>query len=150
MIRRLGLTALALVAALALSGCGGAAGGDNHVDAKAIESGIAEIDGVTEVSVGSYNTGAPGRNALRTELVVDETGLAALADVLDAAIDVVAAEASGWSGYEFTVSAEDASSPTGTISLSLDKRLTAEQVPYGSLGSSLRLTPDELQQAAGA
>ena len=120
------------------------------MDANAIESGLVEIDGVTEASVGSYNTGTPGRNALRAELVVDEAGLADLAGVLDAAISGVAADASGWSAYEFSVLAVDPSSPTGTLQLSLDKRLTAADVPFGRLGSVLRLTPDELRQAAGS
>lgn len=149
-MRRLAFAAVALVVALALGGCGPAAGGDPEMDAAAIQSELVQIDGVTDASVGTYNTGAPGRHALRTKLVVDEAGLADLPGVLDAAIDIVAAEAPGWSEYEFSVSAVDESSPTGTVSLSLDKRLTPDDVPYGTLGSSLTMTPDELRQAAGS
>lgn len=146
---RMSLVGVALVAVLALSGCGGAAERDPDMDAAAIQSELVEIDGVTDASVGMYNTGAPGRNALRTKVVVDDTGLADLPTVLDAAIDIVAADAPGWSSYEFSVSAVDGSSPTGTVALSLDKRLTTDDMPYGTIGTSLTLTPEQLQQAAG-
>jgi len=148
-MRRFALTTIVLLAALALTGCGGAAEGDPEMDAAAIQSELVEIDGVTDATVGMYNTGAPGSNAVRTKLVVDDTGMADLAGVLDAAIDVVAAEAPGWSGYEFTVSAVDASSPTGTRRVTLSKELSPDDVP-GTLGTALVLTPDELQQAAGS
>lgn len=147
MIRRLGFIALALVAALALGGC---FGGGAKMDSEAIESGLVEIDGVVDASVGFRNDGWPGSTALDVELVVDQAGLADLPNVLDAAIDVVAADASGYSSYGFSVAAVDSSSPTGTIGLNLDEEITSADVPAGRLGSSLRLTPDELRQAAGS
>jgi len=145
MIRRLGLATIVFGVTFVLSGCFGMPA---RADISAIEAALVEIEGVTEASVGAFNSGAPGRNMLRAELVVDEIGLADLPGVLDSAIDIVAADASGWSGYEFSASALDASSPTGTIGLSLDRRLTDDDVPAGTLGPSLALTPDELRMAA--
>jgi hypothetical protein len=141
------LVSLVTAAALALSGCSTAVEREPEMDAAAIQSELVMIDGVTDASVGTYNTGAPGSNALRTKLVVDDAGLADLPGVLDAAIDVVADDAPGFTSYEFAVSAVDPSSPTGTRRVSLSKQLTADQVP-GTLGTSLTLTPAELQAAA--
>ncbi|MBD3943942.1 hypothetical protein IF188_19805 [Microbacterium sp. NEAU-LLC] len=148
MFRRIGFTALALVAALTFSACSPATGGNPDMDAAAIQSDLTAIDGVADAEVGFYNTGAPGRNALSTKLVVDETGLADLSTVLYAAIDVIAEQAPGWSSYEFSVAGLDDTSPTGRRGLNVDDYVTPEQMPYGTLGTSLTLTPDELQQAA--
>lgn len=142
----------ALAVAALLTGCTPVEKGEPDVDLAAIRTELTSIDGVVDASTATRNTGAPGSYALQVKLVVDEAGLAAVTDVLQSAIDDVAAAATGddtYREYEFAVSVVDPTSPTGTRRVTLGDRVEGALPGTGPGKPSLILSADDLAAAAG-
>ncbi|GAA5204836.1 hypothetical protein [Microbacterium jejuense] len=142
---------LALVAALLLSGCASPEQGGPELDSAAVIAALAGIDGVTAADASAYSTGTPTSYGVRTEISVDDAGLAAIGDVMGSAVDVLAAQAAGFRTYVIEVSAPDPENPGTEMIVTLADY--QDQMPFtqGSyLGWTLTLTADELQQAAGS
>lgn len=140
---------LAVVTALALSGCSPAASPAQQMDVAAVESVIESVPGVTDAHVGVYNTGAPGAAAALVSITVDQTGFDALGDVVGGAVDAVAADPGDLTEYQFEVTAPDPADTSEFVIISLGDYQDLFNLPAGSyLGSTLTLTPDELQRAS--
>lgn len=147
---RIPLMALGLIASCALLlGCA-PGGGAPDMDKAALEDSLTQIDGVESADVGGYNTGVPGSFGLTVTLTVDDEGLESIGDVVTSAVDVVAADAPGYTQYRFEVAVHDADVLGGERIITLSDYQDQIPITVGDWSGSLFLTADELQQVAGS
>lgn len=140
--------------AMALSGCSPAASTAStarDLDTAAVEAAIEAVPGVTDADVGLYNTGAPDAFGARISITVDSAGFDELGGVVGGAVDAIAADSGESSEYNFEVIAPDPGDASELIIIALVDYRDRLGLTVGSyLGSSLLLTHEELQEAAGS
>lgn len=160
MRRRIIVTALALTCGMLLAACTGPTaapspdgtpnagpGEGADMDKQAVAAAIEEIPGVEEAAVGAFNTGTPDSYGALVQITVDEDGLAAVGDVIDASVRIVAADPGDYRTYDFELSAPD---ETGELIIDTLSRYR-DRIPFAEgsyLGSNLSLTADELAAVA--
>jgi hypothetical protein len=151
--RRIGALALALTCAALLAACTASPaptstlGGESDMDKEAVAAQIAELPGVEEAEVGAFNTGTPGSYGALVQITVDEAGLAAVGEVIDASVRIIAVDPGPYRTFDFELTAPD---ETGEPIIETLSRYR-DRIPFAEgtyLGSNLTLTAGEVAAVA--
>lgn len=117
------------------------------MDKEAVAAQIAALPGVEEAEVGAFNTGTPGSYGALVQITVDEAGLEAVGEVIDASVRIIAVDPGEYRTFDFELTAPD---ETGELVIDTLSR-HRDRIPFAEgsyLGSNLSLTADEVAAIA--